>query len=253
MQELIIADTVISITDGLYRLNDLHKAAGGENRHKPSLWLELPSVKTFILFCQEKCDAGIPASRNGAALMAKEVLVIRKTGANKGTFASKELVYSYAMWISAEFNWHVISGFDSLVNNSAQYDLALTKWRKEMLLEKPCEWQKLYTEDFYKPIMRLFGWNFESNKGGLPSVIGLITRNWIYNVVVPAEVLVEIDESRESEKIHQWFNEQGGRDKLKHQIAMVSGIAKTCRTYGEFKIKAGCVFNDTPLQFEMLN
>ena len=90
MSDLIIANTVISITDGLYRLNDLHKAAGGENRHKPSLWLELPSAKSFVLFCQHKSDAGIPASSNGAALTAKDVIVIRKTGANKGTFVSKE-------------------------------------------------------------------------------------------------------------------------------------------------------------------
>jgi hypothetical protein len=248
MNELIIRDVVISIEDGLYRLNDLHKAAGAENKHKPSLWLELEQTKSYIDFLDEKRDAVITASKQN------QIVMIVKNGGSKkqGTYVCKNLVYKYAMWISHEFEFHVINAFDSLVNDAAQYDLALTQWKKAMLLEKPCEWQKLYTEDFYKPVMRLFGWKFESNKGGLPSVIGLITRNWIYDVVVPHEILVEIDEKRESEKIHQWFNDLGGREKLRHQIAMVSGIAKTCRTYGEFKIKAGCVFNDTPLQIEML-
>lgn len=248
MKELIIADTVISITDGLYRLNDLHKAAGGEKRHQPSDWLKLEQTQSYIDFLNGKTDTGIIGAKQN------QIVTIIKNGSSKkqGTYVCKNLVYKYAMWISHEFEYHVISAFDSLVNDSAQYDLALTQWKKAMLLEKPCEWQKLYTEDFYKPIMRLFGWNFEGNKGGLPQVVGLITRNWIYDIVVPTEILVEIDEKRESEKIHQWFNDLGGREKLRHQIAMVSGIAKTCQTYGEFKIKAGCVFNDTPLQIEML-
>jgi len=179
-------------------------------------------------------------------------MIVKNGGSKKqGTYVCKNIVYKYAMWISNDFEYAVIRAYDQLVNNSAQYDIALDKWRKVMLLEKPSEWQLLYTEDFYKPVMRLFGWDFSGNKGGLPAVIGHVTRRWIYEVVVPAEILAEIDDKKDSEKIHQWFSQQGGREKLSNQIMMVSGIAKTCRTYGEFKIKAGCVFDDTPLQLEM--
>jgi len=248
MNELIISDTKISITDGLYRLNDLHKAAGKEPRHAPKEWLKLDSTQKFIEFCQSKSDGGIPPSSN---IADSSVLLIKKTGTLKGTFATKELVYHYAMWISPEFNWHVIKAYDSLVNNAAKYDIDLYKWRKVMLLEKPSAWQLLYTEEFYKPVMRLFGWDFSGNAGGLPAVVGLITRQWIYEIVVPAEILAEIDEKKDSEKIHQWFTKEGGREKLAEQIKLVASLAKTSRTYGEFKIKASCVFNDTPLQIEM--
>lgn len=35
-------------TDGRYRFNDFHKAAGGEKRHKPADWLRLKSTQEFI-------------------------------------------------------------------------------------------------------------------------------------------------------------------------------------------------------------
>jgi hypothetical protein len=62
MKDLVISDVVISVEDGLYRLNDLHKAAGGENKHKPSLWLDLEQTKSYVDFLNGKSDAVIPAS-----------------------------------------------------------------------------------------------------------------------------------------------------------------------------------------------
>ena len=240
--DLIIGNVTISSKNSLYRLNDLHKAAGGKDTDRPKNWLAIEKTQELVDFLEgEK----LPSDKN-------QVVTIIKGGNHpQGTYVCKELVYAYAMWISPKFHISVIRAFDTLVNNSYQHDAALDRFRKAMLLEKPSEWQKLYTEDFYKPVMRLFNWTFESNKGGLPAVVGFITREWIYKVVVPEEILSEIDANRDNEKIHQWFNADGGKQKLIHQIAMVSGIAKTCRTYQEFKIKAGCVFNDSPLQLEM--
>lgn len=255
--DLIIGNITISSKNQLYRLNDLHKAAGGLSKDKPSDWLTLDSTKELIAFLEEDLMTVEASSKNTDAVKPEakqnQILTVIKNGGKipQGTYACKELVYSYAMWISPKFHIAVIRAYDELVNHSYQHDAALEKFRKAMLLEKPSEWQKLYTEDFYKPVMRLFGWKFESNKGGLPAVVGFITREWIYQVVVPKEILEEIDAKCESEKIHQWFNEEGGRQKLLNQITMVAGIAKTCRTYNEFKIKAGCVFNDSPLQLEM--
>lgn len=245
MSDLIIGNVTVSHKNKLYRLNDLHKAAGGEDRFRPSRWQEIDSTKEFIEVCRKKVMTA------GTSLQNQDVvLTIKGNSQNRGTYVCKELVYHYAMWVSPDFYWEVIRAYDQLVNHSYQHDAALERFRKVMLLEKPSEWQLLYTDDFYKPIMRLFGWKFEGHKGGLPAVVGLITRQWIYNVIVPEEIMKEIDENRESEKVHQWFTD-GGKQKLIHQIAMVAGIAKTCRTYNEFKIKAGCVFNDSPLQLEM--
>lgn len=86
---------------GRYCLNDLHKAAGGENRHRPSLWTE--NKQTSALIAELEAEAGIPA------------LVSQRGGADAGTFVCKELVYAYAMWISAAFHLKVIRAFDALV------------------------------------------------------------------------------------------------------------------------------------------
>lgn len=36
---ICIANTQIREINGLYSLSDLHKASGGQNKHRPSLWL----------------------------------------------------------------------------------------------------------------------------------------------------------------------------------------------------------------------
>lgn len=90
---------------GRYSLNDLHRAAGGENRHRPSLWVE--NQQTQQLVCELEGEAGITA------------LVSQHGGAAPGTYAAKELVYAYAMWISAAFHLQVIRAYDSLVSRQA--------------------------------------------------------------------------------------------------------------------------------------
>lgn len=85
---------------GRFCLNDLHKASGGEDRHRPSRFLENQQAKA--LATEIDSDAGIPAS----------VSTVRG-GPKQGTFACKEIVYAYAMWISAKFHLRVIRTFDA--------------------------------------------------------------------------------------------------------------------------------------------
>ncbi|MCO7634145.1 KilA-N domain-containing protein [Pseudomonas guariconensis] len=90
--------------DGRFSLNDFHRAAGGENRHKPSLWAENQQAQELI---EEIGKAGIPALR------------VVRGGRSPGTYACKELVYAYAMWVSPTFSLHVIRTFDSAAANDA--------------------------------------------------------------------------------------------------------------------------------------
>lgn len=95
---LIISDiSVRQDSQGRYCLNDLHKAAGGNNKNRPSYFIENKQTKELI---KEISIAGIPA-------------FARTPGV--GTFAIKELVYAYAMWISASFSLKVIRAYDALV------------------------------------------------------------------------------------------------------------------------------------------
>lgn len=76
--------TVKQDAEGRYCLNDLHKAAGGDNKHRAQFWLDGQTTRELI---SELEKDGIPAFS-----------ILR--GRNGGTFVVRELVYSYAMWIS---------------------------------------------------------------------------------------------------------------------------------------------------------
>ncbi|WP_143706568.1 KilA-N domain-containing protein, partial [Xenorhabdus innexi] len=99
---LIILNGVKISTDkqGRYRLNDLHKASGGEAKHQPSLWSTNQQTQALV------------------DLLKKETLgnpIVSIEGRKGGTYACKELVYAYAMWISPEFHLHVIRTFDAVI------------------------------------------------------------------------------------------------------------------------------------------
>ena len=94
MAHLIISSKDIRTLDGLYSLNDLHKASGAESKHRPNYFLS--NQQTKELLAEIEID-GIPA------IKAKQGV---------GTYVCKELVYAYAMWISPKFNLEVIRAFD---------------------------------------------------------------------------------------------------------------------------------------------
>lgn len=74
---------------GRYCLNDLHKASGGEAKHKPANWLRMDQIIELI---KELEVAHIRAIDNIQPVSSKQGI---------GSFVVKELVYAYAMWISA--------------------------------------------------------------------------------------------------------------------------------------------------------
>ena len=100
---IIICNTTIGTDkEGRYRLNDLHKAAGGEKRHQPSDWAETQQTKDLI----------VEISNSGNY---RSYPIESSAGRYGGTYVCKELVYSYAMWISAKFHLHVIRTFDKFI------------------------------------------------------------------------------------------------------------------------------------------
>jgi len=86
-----------------YSLNDLHKAAGFEDRHKPVLWLRSEQANELIEEIKK-------------VQICTFSPVETKRGCKGGTYVCKELVYSYAMWISAAFSLKVIRAYDALVS-----------------------------------------------------------------------------------------------------------------------------------------
>lgn len=106
MNTLTIFSTEIRQLDNLYSLNDLHKAAGGEDKHTPFRFIRNDQTQELIKEIAQTPDL----------VLAHKVV---KGGKNPGTYACKELVYSYAMWISAKFHLLVIRAFDAMVISQA--------------------------------------------------------------------------------------------------------------------------------------
>lgn len=99
----IVGVKVRQDSEGRFSLNDLHKAAGKHKRHSPNYFLENQGTRDIISSLE---TTGNP--------------VFKKEGRNGGTYVCKELVYSYAMWISAEFSLQVIRAYDALVSGEIE-------------------------------------------------------------------------------------------------------------------------------------
>ena len=109
MTQSTIALTLGNITvrqhNGLFSLNDLHKAAGGEAKHQPALFMRMEQTQALI--------TEIGNSTDSQSFKTKE-------GRNGGTYACRELVIAYAAWISAAFHLKVIRVFLSATTPQAE-------------------------------------------------------------------------------------------------------------------------------------
>lgn len=115
MNALTVLTSEIRQFDGLYSLNDLHKAAGNARKHQPYLFLRLDTTQALIaeIHSTDLCSA--TKTING--------------GPNRGTYVCKELVYAYAMWISPKFHLTVIRAFDAMSSApEATYSMTMKRW-----------------------------------------------------------------------------------------------------------------------------
>ena len=94
---LTLGTSAIREHDGLFSLNDIHAASGGEEKHRPQQFMRLDQTQALIAEIQSS-NAQISAFKT-------------KRGAHGGTYACRELVIAYAAWISAAFHLKVIRVF----------------------------------------------------------------------------------------------------------------------------------------------
>ena len=83
-----------SFEPNLYSLNDIHKASGGSASKKPAFYLRTLTAKRIL--------NALPGER-------WEKLHVIRGGVSQGTFASQELVFAYALWLSPDFYVRVLS------------------------------------------------------------------------------------------------------------------------------------------------
>lgn len=111
MSNLTILNNSIRQLDNLYSLTDLHRASGGEQKHKPVLFLSNQQSKELISEIEIESKVGIPTS------VVKTVRGGRDLGL-QGTYACEELMLAYAMWISPKFHLVVLRAFLNLHKKS---------------------------------------------------------------------------------------------------------------------------------------
>jgi phage antirepressor YoqD-like protein len=92
---------------GRFNLNALHRVAGGEERHAPAFFMRKNRVAELIREIHYANPHTAPVwTING--------------GVGRGTYVVRELVYAYAMWISAAFHLKVIQAFDAMATGHHQ-------------------------------------------------------------------------------------------------------------------------------------
>lgn len=123
--DFILSDNAIKQHKGLYCLNDLHKASGGNPKHRPSLFLRNKDTKELIKAIDEHYQ---PQSTNmcfdtqdqntnlGFEIKSTAYEVIHG-GNEQGVYACRELVYAYASWIDKRFYLLVLQTFDRVLNH----------------------------------------------------------------------------------------------------------------------------------------
>lgn len=115
MNALSVAGTrVRQDADGRFCLNDLHRAAGAEPRHQPG----------FFVRRRETAELVDELQSQGASANSQTPLCTVNDGVANGTYACRELVYAYAMWISPAFSVRVIQAYDAAQTAPAKVDPA---------------------------------------------------------------------------------------------------------------------------------
>lgn len=132
---LVIGDVTIAQDEqGRYSLNDLHNAAGGADKHSPRKWLRYQQAQELIAELEREL------TDQNQVLTDLNRPVKTTEGRYGGTYVVKELVYAYAMWISAAFSLRVIRAYDALVpsgkGRNLSVDMSVSNWLRSVGMGK---------------------------------------------------------------------------------------------------------------------
>lgn len=123
MSNLTILSKSIRTSENLFSLTDLHKACGGEVKHKPTFFLRLEQTQALITEIESDPELQI----------CNSVKIIHG-GMYSGTYACEEIALAYAMWISPKFHLIVLRAFIAMHRGEKQTAKQLPKPERPSLL-----------------------------------------------------------------------------------------------------------------------
>ena len=118
MTNLTILETSIRSNENLYSLNDLHRASGSEDKHRPALFMR--NQQTLDLIDEinlQNSQSANSISGKTPNLVASKIVRGGKDLTVRGYWVCEELVLSYAMWISPKFHLIVLRAFLAMHRN----------------------------------------------------------------------------------------------------------------------------------------
>ncbi|MEX0445508.1 KilA-N domain-containing protein, partial [Xenorhabdus sp. SGI246] len=172
-------------------------------------------------------------------LAKKTGLVKTRAGINGGTWLHPKLAIRFARWLSVDFEIWCDEQIDTLIRGN-QPVFTDQRINAIFLLDKPTTWEKRFQEPFYQALSRMSGLPYHGHVGGTPSLFGMITSKWVYQVVLPDSVYAEAKEAAKDskDKIHQYLKPEV-RELVAEQLKAVTILANSCMDYKDFE--ARCV------------
>lgn len=184
-----------------------------------------------------KLDGIKSSSRNKLLNLVKKTGFVRtKSGSPEnggGTWLHPKLAVRFAQWLDIDFAIWCDEQIDNLIRTN-QAPMPFQDMMRLMLLPKATVWEKRFPDSFYKALAKVTGTKFNNHIGGTPAIFGDLTNKWVYGVIMPKDVLIELRANkRDGEKMHQWLT-NGGEKLLADQINKVEAIANSSNDYADF-------------------
>lgn len=212
----------VSFTDeAWFNATEVAKSYG----KRPNDWLNLDETKAYI----DALSQILITSQNGNK--NPPVLVMTKTGRRQsGTWLHPKLSVRFAQWLDIKFAVWCDMQIDSILRAS----YSPPSMMQLLLTNTATKWELRFTPEFYSALARVTKTKYNGHSQGTPCVFGQITLKWVYQEIMPDDVLLEVkNRKNDSDKIHQWLS-NGGQKLLDNQIAKIHTIAQSSIDYADF-------------------
>lgn len=188
-------------------------------------WLKTEETKAYVTTLERHLNTP-----------AKGDLIRTRRGRDGGTWLHPKLAVAFARWISPDFGVWCDLQIDALIRQGMavqghEHLISL------LLRPEPSEWERRFPPEYYQALARVTNTRYLGHSGGTPSLYGKLTRKWVYQVIMPREVLAAMDDRRtDGDKLHQWLTD-GGAKLLDQQISLVTLIAETSCDLKDFEAR----------------